>query len=158
MNFYILIVIIAIIIFLNLWLEHLSPRKSFTGKFEFPQMSIDNFFALCYYVASKLKWGIIDLNDNCIKFITRQSLGSWGEVIEIEYLDGTSASFTCKYLTQKTGFGQLNRNYNKFIKNFQQIQNQLSDEDLKEILQTLIDNYGEFYKEIHRDDDEWIEV
>lgn len=140
----------------GLWMSFFASKSRFSMGLDIMSMSKESFYALASYTAEELKWGVVYLEDDSIRFLTRKSLGSEGEVIILEYINENRVLFYAEYHSQKTGWGQLNSLYPKFKEKFNVIANRLTEEEVESYFNSLIDVYSEFYKKINPDD--WSEV
>lgn len=155
---YVFIITMGAILGHSFWLSALAPKSRVAVEMGFESMSIEKFYALVSYAADEFNWGLIYMHDDSIRFVTGQSLGSYGEVILISYLDENNATFETEYLSQKTGWGQLSRLYPKFINKFNEALTSLSDLQIDDIFNNTSQSYAEYYKNRNPDADDWNEI
>lgn len=147
------LLILVAIVFYSFWMTSWAPKKEFEVNFNFRKMFNEEFIPLTMFAGGELKWRVVKISKNGIAFMTKQSLGSYGEIVIVEYLSDTKAKLHATYASQKVGWGQLNRLYPKFIKEFEKIQSLYTNEELKSEMQGIRESFADYYEQ-----ESWTEV
>lgn len=150
-----LIFFVAIILH-SFWLHTLAPKGRVETNFTIRTMTNEEFVSLAYLTAAEFNWRVLDINEDRIVFLTGKSLGSYGECVILKRTNGNEVNFYAEYLTQKVGWGQLNRLYPKYKQKFDETAKLFANDELSDFMINIKEGHPEFFEE--REVEGWQEV